>query len=52
MVCIVPGNLTMAPGVRVSQLMNISFDMAAWEILGSMANGASEASLPRSGGRS
>jgi non-ribosomal peptide synthetase component F len=30
----------MAPGVRVSQLMNISFDMAAWEILGSMANGA------------
>src|SRR6185369_13085112 len=30
----------MAPGTRVSQLMNISFDMAAWEILGSMCNGA------------
>ena len=39
-VCMAPGNLKMAPGVRVSQLMNISFDMAAWEILGSMANGA------------
>lgn len=25
-----PGNLGMAPGVRVSQLLNISFDMAAW----------------------
>jgi hypothetical protein len=25
-----PGNLHMAPGVRVSQLLNISFDMAVW----------------------
>ncbi|KAF7299018.1 Nonribosomal peptide synthetase 12 [Mycena indigotica] len=40
LLCLEPGNLGMAPGVRVSQLMNISFDMAAWEILGSMSNGA------------
>ncbi|KAJ4482061.1 nonribosomal peptide synthetase 12 [Lentinula aciculospora] len=40
LVCLAPGNLTMAPGVRVSQLMNIGFDMAAWEILGSLCNGA------------
>ncbi|KAJ6584991.1 nonribosomal peptide synthetase 12 [Mycena capillaripes] len=40
LVCLDPGNLGMAPGVRVSQLMNISFDMAAWEILGSLCNGA------------
>lgn len=29
-VCLSPGNLKMGPGVRVSQLMNIGFDMAAW----------------------
>ncbi|KAJ7675823.1 nonribosomal peptide synthetase 12 [Mycena polygramma] len=40
LVCLAPGNLGMRPGVRVSQLMNISFDMAAWEILGSLCNGA------------
>ncbi|KAJ3854453.1 nonribosomal peptide synthetase 12 [Lentinula lateritia] len=40
LVCLAPGNLSMAPGVRVSQLMNIGFDMAAWEILGSLCNGA------------
>ncbi|RDB22261.1 Linear gramicidin synthase subunit C [Hypsizygus marmoreus] len=40
LVCVTPGNLKMGPGVRVSQLMNISFDMAQWEILGSMANGS------------
>ncbi|KAJ3837524.1 nonribosomal peptide synthetase 12 [Lentinula raphanica] len=40
LVCLAPGNLTMAPGIRVSQLMNIGFDMAAWEILGSLCNGA------------
>ena len=28
--CLAPGNLGMRPGLRVSQLMNISFDMAAW----------------------
>lgn len=40
LLCLPPGNLEMGPGVRVSQLMNISFDMAAWEILGSMSNGS------------
>lgn len=25
-----PGNVGMAPGRRVSQLLNIAFDMAAW----------------------
>lgn len=30
----------MAPGLRVAQLLNIAFDMGAWEILGSMFNGA------------
>ncbi|KAF4617144.1 hypothetical protein D9613_005935 [Agrocybe pediades] len=40
LLCLEPGNLGMRPGLRVSQLMNISFDMAAWEILGSMSNGS------------
>ncbi len=35
-----PGNLWMRPGTCVAQLLNIAFDMAAWEILGAMANGA------------
>lgn len=29
-VCLAPGNLGMRPGRRVSQLLNIAFDMAAW----------------------
>ncbi|KAJ7069779.1 nonribosomal peptide synthetase 12 [Mycena amicta] len=40
LVCLAPGNLGMGPGVRVAQLMNIAFDMAAWEILGALSNGA------------
>ncbi|KAL0567095.1 hypothetical protein V5O48_014899 [Marasmius crinis-equi] len=40
LVCLSPGNLTLAPGRRISQLMNIAFDMAQWEILGSLSNGA------------
>ncbi|PPQ91669.1 hypothetical protein CVT25_012882 [Psilocybe cyanescens] len=40
LLCLAPGNLGMRPGLRVSQLMNISFDMAAWEILGSLCNGS------------
>ncbi|KAG2001812.1 nonribosomal peptide synthetase 12 [Coprinopsis cinerea AmutBmut pab1-1] len=40
LICIEPGQLGMKPGVRVSQMLNISFDFAAWEILGSLANGA------------
>ncbi|KAF8062292.1 putative nonribosomal peptide synthetase [Lyophyllum atratum] len=35
-----PGNVHMAPGMRVAQLLNIAFDMGAWEILGAMTNGA------------
>uniref|UniRef100_A0A0W0F3F9 Putative nonribosomal peptide synthetase 12 n=1 Tax=Moniliophthora roreri TaxID=221103 RepID=A0A0W0F3F9_MONRR len=40
LVCLTPGNLGLVPGKRISQLMNIAFDMAAWEILGSLCNGA------------
>ncbi|KAF6755967.1 nonribosomal peptide synthetase 12 [Ephemerocybe angulata] len=40
LVGLAPGKLGMRPGLRVSQLMNISFDMAAWEILGSLCNGS------------
>ncbi|KAI0755006.1 nonribosomal peptide synthetase 12 [Daedaleopsis nitida] len=39
LVCLAPGNIEMQPGRRVSQLLNIAFDMAAWEILGSLSNG-------------
>lgn len=35
-----PGNLGMGPGKKVSQILNISFDMCAWETLGSLCNGA------------
>ncbi|MCG8362567.1 MAG: amino acid adenylation domain-containing protein [Pseudanabaenales cyanobacterium] len=35
-----PGNLGMQPGLKVSQLMSIAFDMSAWEILGCLAHGA------------
>jgi len=35
-----PGNLGMGPGKVVSQLLNIAFDMAAWETLGALMNGA------------
>lgn len=34
-----PGSLGITPGTRVSQLLNIAFDMAMWEILGTLANG-------------
>lgn len=34
-----PGNLGITPGKRVGQILSIAFDMAAWEILGCMANG-------------
>ena len=34
-----PGNLGIRPGWRVAQLLNIAFDMAAWEILGCLAHG-------------
>ena len=35
-----PGNLGMRPGLKVGQILNIAFDMAAWEVLGCLANGA------------
>ncbi|MGP3982405.1 amino acid adenylation domain-containing protein [Streptomyces sp. KR80] len=35
-----PGGLGIRPGWRVGQILNIAFDMAAWEILGCLAHGA------------
>ena len=35
-----PGNLGMRPGWKVGQILNIAFDMAAWEVLGCLAHGA------------
>ncbi|MFE3827875.1 amino acid adenylation domain-containing protein [Streptomyces sp. NPDC059092] len=34
-----PGSLGVRPGLRVAQLLNIAFDMAAWEILGCLSHG-------------
>jgi len=34
-----PGNLGIGPGVKVSQILSIAFDMAAWEIWGCLCNG-------------
>ncbi|WP_199549747.1 amino acid adenylation domain-containing protein [Streptomyces sp. N35] len=34
-----PGNLGIGPGLRVGQLLSIAFDMAAWEILGTLSAG-------------
>ncbi|WAA65627.1 amino acid adenylation domain-containing protein [Microbacterium oxydans] len=34
-----PGNLGITPGTTVGQILNIAFDMAAWEILGTLSNG-------------
>ncbi|KAN0090673.1 hypothetical protein V8E55_004239 [Tylopilus felleus] len=36
---IYPGKVGMRPGARVSQILNVAFDMCAWETLGSLANG-------------
>ncbi|WP_299439487.1 AMP-binding protein [uncultured Aquimarina sp.] len=35
-----PGNLGMRPGLKVGQILSISFDMSVWEILGALTNGA------------
>ncbi len=35
-----PGRMGMVPGRTVGQVLNIGFDMAAWEILGCLAHGA------------
>ena len=34
-----PGDLGIRPGWRVGQILNIAFDMAAWEILGCLSHG-------------
>lgn len=34
-----PGDLGIIPGTTVGQILNIAFDMAAWEILGALSNG-------------
>lgn len=34
-----PGNLSIEPGWKVGQILNIAFDMAAWEILGCLSHG-------------
>ncbi|KAI9152118.1 LOW QUALITY PROTEIN: Adenylate-forming reductase [Paramyrothecium foliicola] len=39
LVCLYPGNLGICPGTRVGQMLNISFDMAAWEIFACLCNG-------------
>ena len=39
LLCRWPGNLGVTFGTKVAQLLNISFDMAAWEILGTLMNG-------------
>lgn len=35
-----PGDLGIRPGDRVAQILNIAFDMAAWEIHGCLSHGA------------
>lgn len=39
LVCSEPGSLGITQGVRVGHVLSISFDMAAWEVLGCLANG-------------
>lgn len=34
-----PGNLSIEPGWKVGQILNIAFDMAAWEIFGCLSHG-------------
>ncbi len=35
-----PGDLGMRTGIKVGQILSIAFDMAAWETLGALSNGA------------
>ncbi|KAH8591072.1 nonribosomal peptide synthetase 12 [Bisporella sp. PMI_857] len=39
LLCLAPGNLGIQKGTLVPQLLSISFDMAQWEILGTLLNG-------------
>ena len=40
-VCQAPGNLHVSPGTKVAQLLNVGFDMCAWEIFSCLLNGGS-----------
>ena len=40
-VCQSPGNLEISSGVTVAQLLNVGFDMCAWEIFSCLLNGGS-----------
>lgn len=39
LICLSPGNLGITPGTKVGSVLNISFDMGAWEILACLCNG-------------
>ena len=40
-VCQAPGNLGITLGTKVAQLLNVAFDMCAWEIFSCILNGGS-----------
>ena len=40
LIAIAPGRLNVSQGTRVAQIMNIAFDMAAWEIFLALCHGA------------
>ncbi|KAK0388986.1 hypothetical protein NLU13_2563 [Sarocladium strictum] len=39
LICLSPGGLGVRPGMKVGQVLNISFDMAAWEVFSAFCNG-------------
>ncbi|KAJ6594258.1 hypothetical protein B0H19DRAFT_877162, partial [Mycena capillaripes] len=39
LVSVEPGSLGIGPGIRISQLLNVAFDMCAWEIFAGLTNG-------------
>ncbi|KAK6080406.1 AMP-binding enzyme [Seiridium cupressi] len=39
LVCLSPGDLDIRPGIQVGSVLNISFDMGAWEVLAALCNG-------------
>lgn len=41
LISLAPGHLNVSKGMRIAQIMNIAFDMAAWEIFLSLCHGAS-----------
>ena len=40
LIALAPGNLQVKAGTRITQIMNIAFDMAAWEIFLALCHGA------------